>query len=169
MLSDRLETFTIELLSTFFNPLPFVVTSLLYWAYTMLSWVIGSACANSRYQAHRQCGLESKLDHWLITLAVTISTQVAGHQLHLTPRPQELQPQCNYQIWPGPVISASVLNQDNKYSSILCIYSWSDPVPGTMEKGHWSRKLELWLVCCLKRLLCWLAPDSRSHTSLLWF
>ncbi len=29
MLSDRLETFTSELLTTFFNPLPFVVTSLL--------------------------------------------------------------------------------------------------------------------------------------------
>ncbi len=30
MLSDGLETFTIELLSTYFNPLPFVVTSLFY-------------------------------------------------------------------------------------------------------------------------------------------
>ncbi len=32
MLSQELETFTIVLLSTFFNPLPFVVTSLFYWA-----------------------------------------------------------------------------------------------------------------------------------------
>ena len=24
-------------------------------------WVIGGACANSRYQAHLQCGLESRL------------------------------------------------------------------------------------------------------------
>ncbi len=65
MLSDRLETFTSELL-TFFNPLPFVVTSFLLSINTIVSelptfWVIGGACANSRYQAHLQCGLGSRL------------------------------------------------------------------------------------------------------------
>ncbi len=45
------------------------MTSLFYWAYTMLSkvpsfWGLCGACANSRNQAHLQCGLGSRL-YWM--------------------------------------------------------------------------------------------------------
>ena len=40
-----------------------------------------------------------------------------------------------------------IANKDTMY--VPYMFTAKVIVPGTMEKGHYNRKLELWLVCCL--------------------